>query len=109
MTVLEINDVTFNIAEKEAGYWARKRCLKKMRKVVHRPRYWQGEFKQVPSPMRVDAEGKPVMLKVLDTSKPHGVFSGTRPPKDAETYVERFVSFYYHRAIAKESKANGND
>lgn len=78
MTRLELNEHTFDVACKEAGYWAKKRCLKKMQKVLYRTEYKYDSRKNVYYPALL-----------------------TRPPADAEAYVERFVSFYYHRAAAK--------
>lgn len=87
----EVNEVDFTEACNRASYWAKCRTLKKMQKVVHRPREWKGEFKEVNSPLSVDANGKPTIIRMLDVGKPFGVFSGSRPPKDVEEAVKRFV------------------
>jgi hypothetical protein len=87
-----VTESDFHAAVNGAGYWARKRLFKKMEKRVYRPKTWRGEFIIVDSPLRVDDQGQPIKLKVLNKEKPNGVFSGPpRPPKDLETWVTSFV------------------
>jgi hypothetical protein len=90
----EVTPEDFHLAVNNAGYWARRRLFKKMLKVVFKTKEWRGEFKEVPSPLRVDEKGNPVMLKVLNEAKPNGIVSLPRPPKDLEDYVTNFVLTY---------------
>jgi len=71
--LIEVNDDTFNNAVANAPFWARRRLFKKMTKAVYGVEY------------------KPTKA---DPKKLEG-FVTTRPPKDVEQYVERFVRHYY--------------